>query len=66
MSCLILELPVPILDSITNLENRLIGLFRAEQQKTTLCFRYNDLCALDTLQVDVAPEKKGNGLFSFA
>ncbi|UJR08914.1 hypothetical protein I4U23_013167 [Adineta vaga] len=53
------ELPIPTLDSINTLENRLIHLLRNDQRKTTLCFRYNDLCALDTIQVDVVSEKKG-------
>ncbi|CAF3839906.1 unnamed protein product [Rotaria magnacalcarata] len=53
------ELPIPTLDSVTNLEDRLIRLLRNDQKKTTLCFRYNDLCLLDTIQVDKVPEKKG-------
>ncbi len=54
------ELPTPTIDSINNLEDRLIRLLRSNQEKSVLCFRYNDLCALDTIQVDVIPEKKGN------
>ncbi|CAF0967319.1 unnamed protein product [Adineta ricciae] len=53
------ELPTPTLDSINSLEDRLIRLIRNDQRNTTLCFRYNDLCALDTIQVSVVPEKKG-------
>ncbi|CAF3308812.1 unnamed protein product [Rotaria socialis] len=53
------ELPIPALDSVTDLEDRLIRLLRNDQKKTTLCFRYNDLCILDTIQVDKVPEKKG-------
>lgn len=56
---LLLELPTPTLDSINSLEDRLIRLIRNDQRSTTLCFRYNDLCALDTVQVSVVPEKKG-------
>lgn len=54
-----LDLPVPTIDNITDLENRLIRLLRSEQGKTSLCFRYGDLCSLDTIQINVAPEKKG-------
>jgi hypothetical protein len=38
----------------------LVRLLRSNQRNSTLCFRYNDLCSLDTIQVDVVPEKKGN------
>jgi sorting nexin-8 len=55
----ILELPIPTLDSINELEDRLIRLLRSDQGKNALCFRYGDLCSLDTIQIDVAPEKKG-------
>lgn len=51
------------MDDIVELENRLIRLLRSEQGKVSLCFRYGDLCALDTIQMNVAPEKKG--MFSF-
>jgi hypothetical protein len=44
---------------VNEIENRLIRLFRTDQGKTSLCFRYGDLCSLDTIQVDVAAEKKG-------
>lgn len=54
------ELPIPIIDTINNLEDRLIRLLRNNQAKSTLCFRYNDLCALDTVQIEIVPEKKGN------
>ncbi|CAF4506320.1 unnamed protein product [Rotaria sp. Silwood2] len=57
------ELPVPKIDNIINLEDRLVRLLRSDKKKTTLCFRYNDLCSLDTIDVDVAPEKKGNKQF---
>jgi hypothetical protein len=53
------ELPIPTLDSVNEIENRLIRLFRTDQGKNSLCFRYGDLCSLDTIQVDVAAEKKG-------
>ncbi|CAF0978841.1 unnamed protein product [Adineta steineri] len=53
------ELPTPTIDNINTLEDRLLRLLRSEQRSSTLCFRYNDLCALDTIQVDVEPEKKG-------
>ena len=53
------ELPIPIVDTINNLEDRLIRLLRDNQAKSTLCFRYNDLCALDTVQIEIVPEKKG-------
>ncbi|CAF4127150.1 unnamed protein product [Rotaria socialis] len=60
------ELPIPALNSVTDLEDRLIRLLRNDQKKTTLCFRYNDLCILDTIQVDKVPEKKGNKHFFLA
>ncbi|CAF0891827.1 unnamed protein product [Rotaria sordida] len=53
------ELPIPTLDALNELEDRLIRILRSDQGKTTLCFRYGDLCSLDTIQVNVAPEKKG-------
>jgi hypothetical protein len=55
----LLELPIPTIDNITEIENRFIRLLRTVQRKNTLCFRYGDLCSLDTIQVEVAPEKKG-------
>lgn len=56
----LLELPIPTLDSLNELEDRLIRILRSDQGKTTLFFRYGDLCSLDTIQVEVVPEKKGN------
>ncbi|CAF3308914.1 unnamed protein product [Rotaria socialis] len=53
------ELPIPTLDNLTELEERLIRILRSDQGKTTFCFRYGDLCSLDTIQVEVAPDKKG-------
>ncbi|CAF5138138.1 unnamed protein product, partial [Rotaria magnacalcarata] len=53
------ELPIPTLDNLTELEDRLIRVLRSDQGKTTFCFRYGDLCSLDTIQVEVAPDKKG-------
>ena len=44
---------------MSQLEDCLVRLFRNEQRKNVLCFRYNDLCALDTIQVNKVPEKKG-------
>lgn len=58
-----LDLPIPTIDDIIELENRLIRLLRSEQGRVSLCFRYGDLCSLDTIQINVAPEKKGT--FSF-
>ncbi|CAF1173442.1 unnamed protein product [Rotaria sordida] len=52
------ELLTPTVEKITDLEDRLIRLLRNDQQKNTLCFHYNDLCVLDTIQVDLVPEKK--------
>ncbi|CAF3957253.1 unnamed protein product, partial [Rotaria magnacalcarata] len=52
------ELPIPTLDNLTELEDRLIRVLRSDQGKTTFCFRYGDLCSLDTIQVEVAPDKK--------
>ncbi|CAF1258079.1 unnamed protein product [Rotaria sordida] len=40
------DLPIPKIDSITDLEDRLIHLLRNAQKNTTLCFRYNDLCII--------------------
>jgi hypothetical protein len=60
----LLELPVPTIDSLNDLEDRLIRLLRTDQGKNALCFRYGDLCSLDTIQVEVASEKKGTKLFS--
>ncbi len=54
-----LELPIPTIDSLNDLEDRLIRILRTDQGKNSLCFRYGDLCSLDTIQVDVAAEKKG-------
>jgi hypothetical protein len=59
-----LELPIPTIDSLIDLEDRLIRILRSEQGKNALCFRYGDLCSLDTIQVEVAPEKKGNQCLS--
>ena len=63
-----LELPSPTLDSRTELGDRLVRLLRADQTQTNLCFRYNDLCSLDTIQVDLAAAKKGqcSGLLSLS
>lgn len=58
----LLELPVPNIDPVNDLEDRLIRLLRDDQKKNTLCFRYGDLCALDTIQVDLAPERQGRAL----
>ncbi|CAF1157950.1 unnamed protein product [Rotaria sordida] len=52
------ELLTPTVEKITDLEDRLIRLLRNDQQKNTLCFHYNDLCVLNTIQVDLVPEKK--------
>jgi hypothetical protein len=60
----LLELPIPTIDSLNDLEDRLIRLLRTDQGKNALCFRYGDLCSLDTIQVEVASEKKGTKLFS--
>ena len=57
---LLLELPIPSIDPINDLEDRLIRTLRNDQSKNSLCFRYGDLCSLDTIQVEVAAEKKGN------
>lgn len=54
------ELPVPTLDSLNEFEDRFIRLLREDQQKSSLFYRYGDLCALDTIQVDLAPEMQGN------
>ncbi len=54
-----LELPIPTIGTLNELEDRLIRILRSEQGSNELCFRYGDLCSLDTIQVDVAPEKKG-------
>ena len=53
------ELPVPTIDGLNDLEDRLIRILRSDQQRDALLFRYGDLCALDTIQVDLAPEKRG-------
>jgi hypothetical protein len=60
-----LELPIPTIESLNDLEDRLIRILRTEQGKNSLCFRYGDLCSLDTIQVDVVPEKKGKKLILF-
>ncbi|CAF0924773.1 unnamed protein product [Adineta ricciae] len=52
------ELPIPTIDSSKELEDRLLRILRNEQGKHALCFRYGDLCSLDTIQVDLAPDKK--------
>jgi len=54
-----LELPIPTIGTLNELEDRLIRILRSEQGSNELCFRYGDLCSLDTIQVDVAPDKKG-------
>ena len=54
-----LELPIPTLGTLNELEDRLIHILRNDQGKATLFFRYSDLCSLDTIQMNVAPEKKG-------
>ncbi|CAF3840896.1 unnamed protein product [Adineta steineri] len=51
------EFPIPTLDTINNLEDRLLRILRSEQGKNELCFRYGDLCSLDTIQVDLAAER---------
>lgn len=56
----LLELPVPTLDGVNELEDRFIRLLREDQHKSTLFYRYGDLCALDTIQVDLVPEMKGD------
>ncbi|CAF2591171.1 unnamed protein product [Rotaria sp. Silwood2] len=53
------ELPIPTIDPVNELEDRLIRILRSEQGKAIFCFRYGDLCSLDTIQMNVAPEKKG-------
>lgn len=55
----VLELPIPSLDSLNEIENRLIRIYRTDQGKSSLCYRYGDLCALDTILVDIAAQKKG-------
>ncbi len=50
---------MPTIDNINSLADRLVRLLRSVPRKNTLCFRYNELCLLDTIQVDVVPEKKG-------
>lgn len=54
------ELPIPTLDNLTELEDRFIRILRSDKEKNAVCYRYGDLCSLDTIQVFVAPEKKGN------
>ena len=54
---------MPTVDAVNDLENRLIRLLRDDQQKNTLFFRYGDLCALETIQVDIAPERQGTKAF---
>ncbi|CAF0749365.1 unnamed protein product [Didymodactylos carnosus] len=54
------ELPVPIIGDINELGDRFIRLLRDNHSQTILCFRYGDLCSLDTIQVELVPEKKGN------
>ncbi|CAF0927168.1 unnamed protein product [Adineta ricciae] len=53
------ELPIPTIDSNKELEDRLLRILRNEQGQNALCFRYGDLCSLDTIQVDLVPDKKG-------
>lgn len=60
---MVLELPIPTLDTLIDLENRLIRILRSDKENNGLCFRYGDLCSLDTIQVDVAPEKKVLNVF---
>lgn len=59
-----LELPIPNIDSINELDDRLLRILRSEQSKNALCFRYGELCSLETIQVDIIPEKKGRMLDS--
>ena len=63
---LVEELPIPIIGSIPNLEDRLVRLLRNNQANSTLCFRYNDLCELDTVQLNIIAEKKGREWFSLS
>ena len=56
----ILELPTPTFDTIDKLEYRLSNLLQNDRRKSTNYFRYDDLCSLDTIHVEIAPEKKGN------
>lgn len=60
-----LELPIPTLDSANDIEDRFIRLLRENHAKNTLFYRYGDLCALDTIQVDLAPEMKGSHLLRY-
>ena len=57
---IIIELPIPSLDSLNDLEDRLLRIYRTDQGKSSLCYRYGDLCALDTILVYTAAEKKGS------
>lgn len=63
---LVEELPIPIIGSIPNLEDRLVRLLRNNQANSTLCFRYNDLCELDTVQLNIIAEKKGREWLSLS
>ncbi|CAF4298706.1 unnamed protein product, partial [Didymodactylos carnosus] len=53
------ELPIPMIGDINDLGDRFIRLMRDNQCETILCFRYGDLCSLDTIQVELVPDKKG-------
>lgn len=53
------EFPIPNVPSIDAIENRFLEILRSEPLVENLCFRYGDLCALDTISVDLVPEKKG-------
>ncbi|BFZ02833.1 hypothetical protein BsWGS_05872 [Bradybaena similaris] len=52
------ELPKPSLGDLSDLKASSLRL-RRQQTPNVLCFDYKDLCAIDTVKVELVPEKKG-------
>ncbi|RUS75487.1 hypothetical protein EGW08_016755 [Elysia chlorotica] len=52
------ELPTPTLGDLSDLRSTSAKL-RRSKNPNVLCFDYKELCALDTVKVELVPEKKG-------
>ena len=52
------ELPTPSLGDLSDLRSSSAKL-RRSKNPNVLCYDYKELCALDTVKVELVPEKKG-------
>jgi sorting nexin-8 len=52
------ELPKPILGDISDLKALSVKI-RRDRNPNVLSYRYQELCELDTIKVELVPEKKG-------